>query len=96
MKLGKTLGQSQADAQSRIPCLRRVGAPEAVEHEGHHFTANARAGVSNFDVTITTDGTYGDLSATAAGRELDGVAQQVPYNLLQSPRFTEKLALGGL
>src|SRR6185312_6507058 len=97
MELGKPLGQCEAQAQPRVAVLGTgVCAPETIEHIGQQITGNARSSVLDLDVAIPADAANGDVRMTATRCELDGIAQQMPDNLLQAPRLSEHHAIASL
>src|SRR2546422_5227758 len=61
-----------------------VGLSEALEDEGEEVGANASARVAHDDLRAPVRQPDPDFDATALGRELDGVREQVPDHLLQA------------
>ncbi len=62
---------------------RRVALAETLEHVRQEFGTDPGAGVLHHDVHVAGRAAQVHADPPAAGRELDGVRDQVPYDLLQ-------------
>jgi len=65
-----------------VPGAGTVGLPEALEHERQKVRIDADARVGHCDRDILRRRCQAYIDMTARGRELDGVGEQVPKNLL--------------
>ena len=61
-----------------------VGLAEAVEDLGEELGPDADAGVDDADLDVRVDPLQEDLDPAALGRELDGVGEEVPDDLLEA------------
>ena len=61
-----------------------VGLAEAVEDVGEELGLDADAGVDDADLDVRVDPLQEDLDLAALGRELDGVGEEVPDDLLEA------------
>ena len=88
MELDELLDDGEAQAEAAVHARRRgVLLPEALEHVREKIGPDADAGVRHADLDVGVDALEPDLHPPAAGRELDGVRQQVPDDLLQAVRI---------
>ena len=86
--LDQILDDCQAEAQPAVVTRRRcVTLAEALEDVRQDVGGNALTRVAHVDLHVAVDLAQHDLDAAAARRELDGVAQQVPDDLLQPARI---------
>src|SRR6185437_2532825 len=93
----KPFGEGKSQAEAGVTVVGAgVRSPEAIEHVGEQVTGDSGAGVRNLDVAESTYGTHRQVRPSATRREFDGVAQQMPDDLLQPPGLTEDDAIAGL
>src|SRR5207247_2382683 len=77
--------QRQAEAQTSLGAGRTVfGLPEAVEDNRQEPGRDPDARVADDDLDVRVHALEVNLHAPALRRELDGVHQQVPHDLLQA------------
>ena len=77
---------TMASPRPRPPCrrvVRGVGLAEAVEDVRQEFGLDAHAGVDDADLDVRVDPLQQHLHLAALGRELHGVGEQVPDDLLE-------------
>ena len=85
MQLHQVLDDGQPEAQTTEAALRtRVLLPKPVEHVRQELRRDAGAGVVNHDRRLGAGALQPQLHAARLRRELDGVRQQVPDDLLQA------------
>ncbi len=78
------LTMARPEPQPAVPPGRRsVGLAEAVEDVRQEFGPDADAGVDDADLDVRVDPLQEHLDAAPLGRELDGVREEVPDDLLE-------------
>ena len=81
------MGDREAEAEPTMPPGRRaVGLPEAVEHMRKKIRPDPFACIADDDFDVIGSPCDRDINAAIFRRELDGVAQEVPDDLLESPK----------
>src|SRR5438874_1250928 len=90
MSLKRTSGTSRASTASAssavatvIARARAVGLAEAIEHVRQEFRRYPLARVGHADLDVRFDLRRRDLHVPPLRRELDGVREQVPHDLLE-------------
>src|SRR6266852_1924783 len=84
-------GEAQAETAERAR-IRAVPLAEAVKHVGKKCRLDAHAGVRDGDLRCSTRLHQPNLHAAPLGRELQGIGQQVPQDLLQASRVAQNRA----
>ena len=82
--LDELLDDGEPQAQAAVPPRRAgVGLAEAVEDVREELGLDAHAGVDDADLDVRVDPLQEHLHLAALGRELHGVGEQVPDDLLE-------------
>src|SRR4030095_8635406 len=88
VKLGEMADERQPDAEPALGArAAAVALPEPVEDERQELPIDADAAVADHDLQVRVDALKGDLDPASLRRELDGVHQEVPDNLLDPVRI---------
>ena len=78
-------GKAESEPAMRARRAAHFRLPEAVEHMRQEFALDADACVDHFDGHHGAVAARCDADVAALGRELHGVAEQIPDHLLQAP-----------
>src|SRR5262249_57806788 len=87
-KLGKMADERQPDAEPALGArAAAVALSEPVEDERKQLPIDADAGVADHDLQVRVDAPKRDLDPASLRRELDGVHEEVPDDLLDPVRI---------
>ena len=93
VQLDQLLDDRQAQPQPAVAAGRRgVGLAEPLEDVRQELGPDAHAGVDDGDLDVRVDPLQEHLDAAPLGRELHGVGQQVPDDLLEPGRVARDRA----
>src|SRR6185437_3852981 len=88
MQFHKTLDDRKSDAEAAMSTRNsRIRLTEAIEDERQEVRFDSDAGVLDSYLHMGVDTFEDDFDATAFGRELHGIAEQIPKYLLQARRI---------
>ena len=84
VQLDELPNDGQPETESGMaPGHRAVSLAETIEHVRQEHRIDALAGIDNLDLQIVFRGYDEEIDATALGRELDRVREQIPDHLLE-------------
>ena len=88
VQLDEALHDRQPEAEAAVLARRRrVALPEPLEQVRNELRLDADAGVGHADLDVGVHALEQDLDLAVLRRELDGVGQQVPDDLLKPARI---------
>ena len=81
-------GDGESETESALPVRDPAGTlPEAIEDIGQQRFAHSAARIADLDHRVPFLATYRDADPATFGRELDGVGDHVPNDLLNADRI---------
>ena len=88
VQLDEALHDRQPEAEPAVLARRRrIALPESFEQMRNEFRLDADAGVGDADLDMRVHALEHDLDLAVLRRELDGVRQQIPDDLLKTARI---------
>src|SRR4029453_3197595 len=88
VQLDQMANEGEPDTEAAlVPSAPALALLEAVEDERQQLAADAGAGVADHDLGVRVDALEGELDPAVSRRELHGVHQKIPDDLLQAIRI---------